>query len=424
MAIRLTGLSQIAIGSWDFYKAKKALQEGNLSEEESLSRKRLNQAKVGLGALKLVLIGYTSSSIISPLLNNESFSNTDIALLATFAAGYAVLSFQDVYSPFLNDEAINYKYNQSKLEEKFKIKLNDNEGFQLQGGDAYRLYMLGNKLSTGNPVDSLMFNVREKINTWKLKLNLDKDKEIGIIRKSIYKILKFNGISSILDSVYSKAKIKEESIKTIKEFSDFKSLSNKEFMEYIKKENKEISSNEEDIKSKLKEINQEAIIKSHKKILVQNLQLFFSQVVMDYNNGNIDKKLLEKFEKLNEQNTIKSKNIVLFEEYSKISKISRMMLNKEDLKDKFKTNSDVFKYLGSQFLTKEGNVKFLNFDSIFKLERKSIINNKNGLNKINTNIYEDKKANFAELSFENNLITQFSIIKENKKTISNKLNNS
>lgn len=192
--------------------------------------------------------------------------------------------------------------------------------------------MLGNKLSSVNPVDSLMFNIKNTINNWKLKFNIEKPEEFEYIRKNIYTILKKSGIESIMNSIHFKSKIKEESIKTIKEFSDIKYLSNKEFMEHIKKENKEISSNEENIKSKLKEINQEAIIKSHKKILVQNLQLFFSQVVMDYNKGNIDIKLIEKFEKLNEQNTIKSKKDILIEEYSKISKIARMMLKQRRLK--------------------------------------------------------------------------------------------
>ena len=161
MGIRLTGLTQIAIGSWEFYKAKKALEAGNLSEEESLSRKRFNMTKVGIGALKLALIGYSSSAVISPLLNNATFSNTDISLLATFAAGYAVLSLSDVYSSFLTDEAINYKYNQSRLENKFKIKLNNSDSFQLNAAEAYQLYMFGNKLATGNPVDSFMFKVTD-----------------------------------------------------------------------------------------------------------------------------------------------------------------------------------------------------------------------------------------------------------------------
>lgn len=423
MSIKTIGIPDILTASWEFYKAKKAFNLGEISEETSISKKRFNRTKVGIGALKLVLIGYATSEVILPIINSNNFSNIDIGLLATFAAGYSVLKFADIHSNILSDEANNYKYKQSDLEKNFKIE-SKNKAFELNAAESYQLYMFGNKLLTSNPVDSFIFKIKDKINNWNINFKLKENKEFGIIKKNIYKILTKIGIKSFLDKKSANSLVKGELFENIKQFSDINSSVNKEFMEHIKNNHKEISQNEDDIKIKLKEVNQDAIIKSYQKMLVQNLQLFFSQVVIDYNNGKSDKKLLEKFEKLNEQNTIKSKNIVLFEEYSKISKISRMMLNKEDLKDKFKTNSDVFKYLGSQFLTKDGNVKFLNFDSIFKLERKSIINNKNGLNKINTNIYEDKKANFAELSFENNLITQFSIIKDNKKTISNKLNNS
>lgn len=423
MSIKPIGIPDILTASWEFYKAKKALSLGDISEELSITKRRYHRTKVGIGALKLVLIGYATSEVILPMIQSQNFSNLDIGILATFAAGYSVLKFSDINSNILSDEANNYKYKQSELEEKFKIK-SKKEAFEINAAEAYQLYMFGNKLLTSNPVDSFIFKIKDKINNWKKDFKLEESTEFGIIRNNIYKILIKVGIKSLFDKISSKALIKEELLETIKDFTDIKSSVNKEFMEHMKKNHKELFLNEDDIKIKLKEVNQEAIIKSYQKMLVQNLQLFFSQVVIDYNNGKVDKKLLEKFEKLNDQNTIKSKNIILFEEYSKISKISKMMINKEDLKDKFKTNSDVFKHLGSQFLTEDGKVKFINFDNIFKLERKSIINNRNGLNKINTNIYEDKKANFSELSFKNNLINQFSITKENKKINSNKLNNS
>lgn len=423
MSIKPIGIPDILTASWEFYKAKKALSLGDISEELSITKRRYHRTKVGIGALKLVLIGYATSEVILPMIQSQNFSNLDIGILATFAAGYSVLKFADINSNILSDEANNYKYKQSELEEKFKIK-SKKEAFEINAAEAYQLYMFGNKLLTSNPVDSFIFKIKDKINNWKKDFKLEESTEFSIIRNKIYKILIKVGIKSLFDKISSKALVKQELLETIKDFTDIKSSVNKEFMEHMKKNHKELFLNEDDIKIKLKEVNQEAIIKSYQKMLVQNLQLFFSQVVIDYNNGKVDKKLLEKFEKLNDQNTIKSKNIILFEEYSKISKISKMMINKEDLKDKFKTNSDVFKYLGSQFLTEDGKVKFINFDNIFKLERKSIINNRNGLNKINTNIYEDKKANFSELSFENNLINQFSITKENKKINSNKLNNS
>lgn len=423
MSIKPIGIPDILTASWEFYKAKKALSLGDISEELSITKRRYHRTKVGIGALKLVLIGYATSEVILPMIQSQNFSNLDIGILATFAAGYSVLKFADINSNILSDEANNYKYKQSELEEKFKIK-SKKEAFEINAAEAYQLYMFGNKLLTSNPVDSFIFKIKDKINNWKKDFKLEESTEFSIIRNKIYKILIKVGIKSLFDKISSKALVKQELLETIKDFTDIKSSVNKEFMEHMKKNHKELFLNEDDIKIKLKEVNQEAIIKSYQKMLVQNLQLFFSQVVIDYNNGKVDKNLLEKFEKLNDQNTIKSKNIILFEEYSKISKISKMMINKENLKDKFKTNSDVFKYLGSQFLTEDGKVKFINFDNIFKLERKSIINNRNGLNKINTNIYEDKKANFSELSFENNLINQFSITKENKKINSNKLNNS
>ena len=420
MSIKPIGIPDILTASWEFYKAKRALNLGQISEELSITKRRYHRTKIGIGALKLTLIGYAASEIIFPIIQSQNFSNIEIGILATFAAGYSVLKFADINSNILTDEANNYKYKQSELESNFKIK-SKKESFEINAAEAYQLYMFGNKLLTSNPVDSFIFKIKDKINNWKKNFRLEESIEFGIIRKNIYKILMKVGVKSLFDKISSKALIKEELLETIKDFTNIKSSVNKEFMEHIKKNHKELFLHEDDIKVKLKEINQEAIIKAYQKMLVQNLQLFFSQVVIDYNRGKVDRKLLEKFLNLNEQNTIKSKNIILFEEYSKISKISKMMINNENLKEKFKTNSDVFKYLGSEFLTKDGKIKFLNFDNIFKLERKSIINNKNGLNKINKNIYEDKKANFSELSFDNNLINQFSVIKENKKINSNKL---
>lgn len=420
MAIRPTGLVNIALGTWELHKAKKAFNDGLISGEVTTSRQRFNKTKIGIGALKLVLIGYSASEIITPILKSNNFSNIDLSLLATFAAGYAVLSFADINSSILSSEAVNYKYNQSNLEKNIKIRTESNS-FEMNAGDAYQLYMLGNKLTTSNPFDNFIFKIREEINNWKINFKIDDNKEFGIIKKNIYKFLKKTGIESIFDNIHSSASIKSEVYKTIKEFSDLKGENNKEFISYIKKEHKEISLNDEDIKLKLREVNQEAILKTYQNTLVQNLQLFFSQVVVNYNNGIVDKKILEKFEKLNEQNTIKSENIVLFKEYEKISKISKMMLNNEDLSKRFKSNCDVLKHLENKAL-ENGKVKFLNFNEMFKLERKAIINNKNGLNKANHNIYEDKKANFSELSFENNLISQFTVKKENKKNFMSKSN--
>ncbi len=419
--MRFTGLPQIALGSWELYKAKKALREGFLSEEESLSRRKFNQTKLGIGAIKLALIGYSTSAVISPILNNSTFSNIDIGILAAFAAGYVATTCSDVYSAILNDEAVNYKHNQSNLEKNFQIKLNNKNGFELNSGEAYQLYMIGNRLSTGNPFDSFIFNIKEKINNWKSNFNLEQQKDFGILKNSFYKILKNTGIESIMNSIYSKSTIKQESFNTIKKYTDINSIENKEFMEYLKKEHTEISANEDDIKTKLKEINQEAIVNSYQKILIQNLQLFFAQVVMDYNNGNINKDLIMKFNKLNEQNTIKSKNNILFEEYSKIEKISKLMLEDNKLiKDKFKKPEDVLKYLESEFLTKNNSIKFLNFDNMFKLERKAILNKKNGLSKLNDNIYDDKKGCFTEINFDNNIISK---IKINQAKLKDKIKN-
>lgn len=60
---------------------------------------------------------------------------------------------------------------------------------------------------------------------------------------------------------------------------------------------------------------------------------------------------------------------------------------------------------------------------MFKLERKEIINKKNGLSKINKNIYEDKKGSFTAIDFDNNIINNFKIKNKNLETIKNKLKN-
>lgn len=417
MAYKLTGLTDIAIGSWEYHKASKALREGNISEETSLSRKRYNRTKAGIGALKLALIGYASTAVLTPTLSNNSFSNIDIGLLSAFAAGYAVLGFSTLYSNILSDEASNYKYNQSNLENDFKIISNDKKHYELNAGEAYQLYMFGNKLATGNPVDSFMFKIKNKINDWKLNFEIDKDNEFGIIKKSIHQILKKTGIENLMNEIYEKSLMKKTAYETLKTHTDLKSADNQEFVKYINTKHKDIASNPDDVKSKLKEINQEAILKTYQKLLVQNLQIFFSQVVNDYNKGIVHKDLIMKFEKLNQQNTINSNKEHLFGEYEKISKIARRMINNEDLSTKFKSNIDTLKYLGSDIVDKNNTIKFLNFENIFKMEKKAIVNLKNGISKKNDNIYQDKKACFNELSFDEAHINNMIIIKNAKDTI-------
>jgi len=427
MAIRLTGLTEIAIGSWEFYKAREAFNKGLISEEQSSSRKIFNRTKVGIGALKIMLIGYSASSIVAPLLDKANLTNYEIGILSTFAAGYAVLAISDIYSAFLNDEAINYKYHQSNLEKKFKIKLNEN--IQLNSYEAYQLYMFGNKLSTGNSFDSFIFKIKNKINDWKENFNIEHNSEFGIIRNKIYKILQLSGLKKIMDSIYSKSVVKKDSFNTLKEFVDINSKPNQEFLKHIKLNKKEILLDEDSLKKELKDINQKAIINAYQKNLIQNLQLFFSQSLIDYKNTKTEdrnKSLMLKFSKLKEQNTLKSGDLVLIQEYSKISKIATNILNGDHhLLNKFQNPEDVLKYIDSQCLDKNGNIIILKFDNMFKLERKAILNKENGLSKLNENIYEDKKGFFTEINFNTNVFSKIKInqAKNKDKTINKNLKN-
>lgn len=419
MAYKLTGLSEIAIGSWEFHKARKNFNEGNISKETSITRKRFNGTKVGIGVLKMIFMGLGANKIASPIIANSNLSAIDIGVLSAFAAGYAVLSFSNVYFSILTDEAINYKYHQSKLENQFKIISNDKSIFELNAGEAYQLYMFGNKISSGNPMDSFLFKIKNKVNEWKLNFQINEDSEYNIIKKTLYKILDKTGIAALMNSIYSKATVKKEAYETLKKFSDLKSTENNEFMKYIKNKHKEISYNEEDIRVKLKDINQEAILKAYQNLLIQNLQIFFTQIVKDYKNNIMHKNLIEKFAELDKQNILHASKTHLIPEYKKISTLARKMINKEDISDKFKDNIETLKYLGSNCIDKNKNIKFLNFENMFKLERKAIINEKNGLIKSNTNIYQDKKACFTEINLNTEDINKFLIVK-NPKTLDTK----
>lgn len=392
MAYKLTGLTDIAIGSWEYYKARKALNEGNISEETALSRKRYNRTKVGIGALKLAIMGAMTQEIVMPMLNNHSFSGTDIGLLSAFAAGYAVLGVSIGYSSILNDEASNYKYNQSALEKKFNFKMNSNNNYELDAGESYQLFMFGNKIATGNPVDSFLFKIKNKVFEWQSNMKIEQDPEYHIIKSNIHKMLNKIGISNFINNIAAKGEMKKEAYDTIKIHADPKSKVNEEFRKYMESKKSEISSNEDDVKGKLKEINQEAILKAYQKLLVQNLQLFFAQVMNDYNKGVIHKELIQDFAKLNAENTKKKDNVVLFKEYEKISKLATKMLNGDKMDKQFKTPVDILRYFDSKNITKDGIIKIIDFNNTFYLEKKAILNEKNGLLKNDKNIYEDKKS--------------------------------
>lgn len=180
---KLTGLPDIAIGSWEYYKARKALNEGKLTPETSLTRKRQYRAKIGIGALKISMMGMMAQEILYPMItnfNNYDFNKTEISIMAAFAAGYAVLGMSIGYASIFNDEASNYKYNQSALENKFKLKLKDNQNNEINAGEAYQLFMFGNKLATGNPIDNFLFKIKNKVLEWKMNFNLEQKKNIAL----------------------------------------------------------------------------------------------------------------------------------------------------------------------------------------------------------------------------------------------------
>ncbi len=392
MAYKLTGLTDIAIGAWEYHKARKALNEGNISEETALSRKRYNRTKIGIGALKLAIMGAMTQEVVMPILKNHAFSGTDIGLLSAFAAGYAILGVSIGYSAILNDEASNYKYSQSALESKFKFKMAQTNNYELDVGESYQLFMFGNKIATGNPVDSFLFKMKSKVFEWQSHLKIEQDPEYHVIKSNIHKFLNKVGISNFINNIASQAEMKKEAYNIIKIHADPNSKVNEEFRKYMENKKTDISSNEDDVKSKLKEINQEAILKTYQKLLVQNIQVFFAQVMNDYNKGIVHKDLIEDFVKLNEDNTKKKGNVVLFKEYEKISKLATKMLNGDNMDKQFKSPVDTLRYLESKNITKDGKIKIIDFNNTFYLEKKAILNEKNGLLKNDKNIYDDKKA--------------------------------
>lgn len=416
---KLTGLPDIAIGSWEYYKARKALNEGKLTEETSLTRKRQYRAKIGIGALKISMMGVMAHEILYPMVtnfNNYNFNTNEIGIMAAFAAGYAVLGMSIGYASIFNDEASNYKYKQSDLENKFKLKLTSSKNNEINSGETYQLFMFGNKIATGNPVDNFLFKIKNKVLEWKSNFNVEQKEEYNIIKNSIYNFLNNIGITNFISNIASKAKMKKEAYDIIKINADINSKENEEFKKYIKNKKPEISLNDDDIKKELKSINQEAIINTYQKVLIQNLQLFFAEVLSDYNKGIVHKNLIEDFSKLAKDNTIKKDRTILIEEYEKISKLASKMLKNENLQNNFKKPMDTLIYLNGKNIDKNGKFKIIRFNETFSLEKKSILNEKNGTIKTNANIYEDRKAKFTELSQFDDL-SKFVSIKNNNNSI-------
>lgn len=103
------------MGSWELYKAKKSFTELKITEENYIAKKRLNLTKIALGGVKMIILGLATDKVALPILQSNITNYNDLAILASFAAGYAVLVTSMLNTNILNDEAFNYKHIQGKL---------------------------------------------------------------------------------------------------------------------------------------------------------------------------------------------------------------------------------------------------------------------------------------------------------------------
>lgn len=422
--LKSIGLPDIAVGLWEYNKAKKAFNQLNITEENYTSKKRFYLTLAGYGAIKAAILGFAVNEIANPILTKSDLNSIDIGLLATFGATYALAGFSSFYSKTIKDEALGFKHLQSKILNQGNFINPDLKITNIPIEESYQLFMFGNKLRTGNPVEEFIFKIKSKVIELQSKLNIEEKEEYNIVKKSLCKILKATSISSLMNDIGNKSKLKKISNDIIREHSDFTNINNLEFMSYIKKDSLELSQDIDYVKSQLKEINQEAILKAYDMVRIQNIQLFFTRIIIDYNDGKVNENIIRQFRDLKNQNIIKSKGNVLeiVNSYSIISNMAQSMLDGKKLDNNYKDPLSIIKNINPDMIDKKNKlIKTISFNNAFLLQKRKIINDLNNKRKIDPNIYNDKKIKFDEISYD---IESFkSIVQPKNNVIPNTLNN-
>jgi hypothetical protein len=410
--IKFFGAVDVVVGSYDFYKTKKEADENLISTESATDRLCYNASKIALGAARLTSLGvFTALKLgyIGDGLPNEAL---DTGLMLMFGATYAVESVMKLSPSLLKTEALNHKRFQTKL-------LEDNQFFnyysketELPLHESYQLFMFGSSLVSSNPVGQYYFSLKNKINDMQADWTEREFDTFNKVQKILHTIsMKTPILKDFVQKASLKAQKKREANVVIQEHSNAESSLNKDFMSFMRQSKGDKSRDVETIKTELQEINQSAILEAYKLSRKQNIELFFSKVVADYNFGLKHTDLINKFAELHSQTQVSAKgkeDQILIDSYQKISAMAFKMQKNEKLYPDYVKMETIIKDINPNMIV-DNKLKIYSFNDIFEYAKRKIVNAK--LLKATDDIYHDVSLSKIGTSIDPNLLTQISKIK-------------
>lgn len=414
--IKITGVTDLIMGSWDYSQTKKNLKDNNMGLELSDSALSYHGAKAVLGAVRFTTLGIAYGYAI----NTGAFNQLDsisVGLVAAFTAGHIVNGIIQYAPSLLKDEALSYKRFQGDI-------LKDNEIFnkiknqtELSVHTSYQLFMVGNKLATGNPFDKIVFKMKEQISLWKEKWNNEQLDQFNFISKGFLKLIKKSEmLSDILTKFVKDSPLKVETNNIIKIHGNIESKENEYFRAYIAEKYPEEQKVKKSCEERLAFLNQKAILAAYDIVRQQNVQLFFAKIVMDYNKGDIHSDLIKKFAELNNQTKIPEKGKNTYQEFEPYANISRMARKMMDNKKLYEPDVDVKKILKdiNKEMVNANKIKIYSFNNIFYHTKKKIINKELEKQALGNTLRSDKKAIFSEIEIDNKSFNEIVKITDKK----------
>lgn len=428
MAIKMTGIVDMVMGSYNYYDTNKTIKEKDIALEEGVSLLNYNKAKAIIGASRFLVLGvaYGYANTSGDLLKLDAIG---IGLAAAFTAGYMIEGVVSMFPVMLEDEAKNYKNFQGAILKNNEIFNSHLKHKELPLDTSYKLFMIGNKLATGNAIDKIVFKMKDKLSKYKNSWSSGQISEFNTLENAIYKLINKNEkLSNMLKSSEKENKLKIATNEIIKKNSDVNGKDNEFFKKmFFIKFPKDIR-NEKEVKKKLQAINQEAILETYERMRQQNIELFFARVVLDYNKGIKHENVIEKFLKLQDVTSLPAKGDqkkVSIESYKNISKIAYEMKNNKKLPDATENLKDILNSINPNLVNKN-KLKIYSFNEVFNFSKRKIIQKEidsyylskemtQFINKSNYNIDKDKKITFNEIDIDNKLFEEIVKIKGTKK---------
>jgi hypothetical protein len=414
MNIPLTGLSDLFTETYNYHNLEHHIKNKNLIIEDAQAEQRYSSSKAKIGALQWVVLGLVSG-YANEKIHADLGTALGIGLISSFAAVAVVVNLSTYASGLLEDDAKNYKAFHGEILKNNEIYNNKKNENELSVDSSYKLFMTGNNLSTGKPIDKIAFKIKEYISQKKATWDIEDNIRFQKIENFFSNFIKTNGsITEMLQKFVKGSSLKAKANEIIAANCNYNSQENEYFKKYIVDKHPTEQRYPKAYNKRLKEVNQEAILSAYEIIRKQNVELFFAKIVLDYNKGIIHKDIINQFSELHDKTKYPEKGDskgVDIESYKNISKIAFEM--KCGIKV-YSKNTDVKVILNhiNPNLVSNGKIKIHSFNDIFEFEKIKSIEKR--MNLSSDNNLENKKINFNELEIDNKSFNEIVKITEKK----------